>query len=87
MNEVLLDITVIPKSSQSKIVLKDDTLKAYLHSPPENNKANKELILLVSKKLKISKTSIKITKGEKSRKKTLSLNFSSKRNLLKIFEN
>ena len=69
MDEACLEITVVPKSSQSKIVEKDNSFKAYLHSAPENNKANLELIVLLSKKIKIPKSNITIIKGDKSRNK------------------
>jgi len=69
-----IDITVIPKSSRSIITLAEDgSIKVYLNSPPADGKANKECILLFSKKLKVPKSHITIIKGQKGRKKTLKI--------------
>jgi uncharacterized protein len=70
--KALLDITVTPKSSMSKITIgKDKAVKVYLNSPPAEGKANEECIRLFSKKLGIAKSFITIEKGEKSRKKRI----------------
>ncbi|MGA1861684.1 DUF167 domain-containing protein [Deferribacter thermophilus] len=45
--------------------------KIKVASPPVDGSANKELINFLAKKLNISKSSIKIIGGEKSRVKTL----------------
>jgi uncharacterized protein (TIGR00251 family) len=46
-------------------------LKARVSAVPEDGKANKALIALLSKKLKASKSSISFVSGETSRKKIL----------------
>lgn len=66
-----ISITVIPKSSRSAIMIKDDGVRVYLNSPPVDGKANSECIKLFSKKLRIPKSSITIARGEKGRKKEL----------------
>jgi uncharacterized protein (TIGR00251 family) len=72
MEQAVIEITVSPKSSQSKIVVKEgDIIKVYLNSPPVDGKANAELIKLLSKKLGIAKSGIEIIKGQSGRKKTL----------------
>lgn len=45
--------------------------KARVSSPPEDGKANKALILLIAKKLRVPKSSISIVSGETARKKIL----------------
>ena len=46
-------------------------LKARVSAVPENGKANKALVALLSKALKVPKSSIEIVSGETSRKKIL----------------
>lgn len=48
-------------------------VKARVTAVPEDGKANKALIALLSKTLKISKSSISFVSGETSRKKILRL--------------
>ncbi len=74
MEKAVIDISVSPKSSQSRIVVdENNTIKVYLNSPPVDGKANAELIKLLSKKLRIGKSRIEIIKGENSRRKTLAV--------------
>lgn len=74
MEKAVIEITVTPKSSRSKIVVDDSgQIKVYLNSPPVDGKANSELIKLLSKTFGIGKSRIDITKGQNSRKKTISI--------------
>ncbi|MFW9906769.1 MAG: DUF167 domain-containing protein, partial [Candidatus Thorarchaeota archaeon] len=66
-NGILLNIEVKPRSSFNKIVLHDnDILTVYLKSEPFQNKANNELINILSQTFNISRSQITITKGAKS---------------------
>ena len=70
--EANIEIIVSPKSSRSRIVIEENgIIKVYLNSPPIDGKANQECIKLFSKILKIAKTSIRIDKGEKRKRKRL----------------
>ena len=70
--DLLIDVTVIPKSSRSEIKIdQSNNIKIYLTSAPADGKANSELLKLLSKSLKIPKSSIKIIKGEKNRNKKI----------------
>lgn len=51
----------------------DKTLKVYVTTIPENGKANKSMIDLLSKTWKIPKTSISIIRGATSRVKILEI--------------
>ena len=66
---MLLDIRVIPKASRNLVKAEDGRLKVYLTSPAQDNKANAQLIELLSKHLKVKKYQVKIIRGEKSRDK------------------
>ena len=61
-----------PGSSQEKIIKNDaDGLTVYLRAKPHDGEANEALVKLLSKHFNIPKTSIKITRGVKSRNKTI----------------
>lgn len=72
--QAILDITVAPKSSRSKISIdSSNSIKIYLTAPPVDGKANAELISLLSKTLKVPKSSITIIHGETGKKKRVSI--------------
>ncbi|MCP4137955.1 MAG: YggU family protein [bacterium] len=72
MTRATIDITVSPKSSRSTITIdENNSIKVYLNAPPAEGKANKECILLFSKKLRLAKSNITIEKGEKGRNKKI----------------
>lgn len=67
-------ITVKPGSSQEKIVVTaPGELTIYLRAKPHDGEANIALIKLLSKHLKVPKTSITIIRGAHSHHKTISL--------------
>ncbi len=57
-----------PKSSKSELTYdkESETFTAYLHSVPENNKANDEIVKLFKKQLK---TKVELISGFKSKDK------------------
>ena len=69
-----VEIKVVPRSGKQQIKLnKADQLVCYLKSPPERGLANKELIKLVAKALKIPQAAVSIVAGQASRKKLLKM--------------
>ena len=65
-------VSVLPNSSASKIVeVTEEFIKIKLNSPPIEGKANKEVIALLSKALKIPKSNISIVNGDKNKLKTI----------------
>lgn len=65
-------ITVKPGSSQEKIVESaPGELTVYLRAKPHDGEANTALVKLLSKHFDVPKTSITITRGAKSRTKTI----------------
>ena len=89
----LLKINVKTNSKEKKIVYNQNTdswITIYLISKPIKNKANKELIRLLSKKLNVSTNQIQIITGLKNENKTIRIKFYediSKLKLLKKLEN
>ena len=73
--QAIFDITVAPKSSRNKISINsNNSIKIYLTAPPVDGKANAGLITLLSKTLKVPKSSIQIIHGETGKKKRISIN-------------
>ena len=71
-NGVGFKVKVIPNSSVSKIMeITEEYIKIKLNSPPIEGRANKEVVLLLSKVLGVPKTSIELACGDKSKLKTL----------------
>ncbi|MBE9531330.1 MAG: YggU family protein [Proteobacteria bacterium] len=68
-------VRVQPKARKNELSLTEnkEALKVKLKSPPVDGEANKELVKLLSKSLKIKKSSITITSGKKSRDKRVKL--------------
>lgn len=74
-NNNIFEIKVIPNANSNKIIIIEDELayqiKIYVTVTPEDNKANNQVIKLLSKELKIPKSKINIIKGMKSKNKTI----------------
>ena len=62
INEIF-EIKVIAKSGENKIILGENIIKVKVTEVPENGKANKAIIVLFSKKLKIPKRDIENVSG------------------------
>ena len=72
---VCLKIKVTPKSGKCEIAgtMADGTIKIKLKSAPENNKANEELIILLSKTFNIPGEKIIILTGKKAKRKIIEI--------------
>ena len=69
---LLLHLKVQPNASRSGIAgPHGDRLKIRLQSPPQDGKANQELISFLSKLLDIPKSSMELIRGQTSRDKTI----------------
>jgi len=65
-------VKVVPSSGRSVTVLdKNNQLKWYLKSPPEDGKANQELIKSIAQALKIPQKMVTIVTGATSRTKLI----------------
>jgi uncharacterized protein (TIGR00251 family) len=72
MSEPVVTIKVIPRSSINKIVgFEGDILKVKVKSAPVDGSANRDLIVLLSKCVKVAKEKIEILSGHKSRLKKI----------------
>ncbi len=84
---ITLNVQVVPKSSVEKI---DGTIndaggnsyfKIRINAPAEDGKANKALINFLSRQLKLAKSAISISSGEKSRRKVIKITASAEEKL------
>lgn len=76
---VIFKIKVKPNAKNPKIEEEGDgSLKISLKSPPVDGKANKELVELLAKKFKVTKSEIIIKSGLYSRNKLVEVPFNSK---------
>tara|TARA_R110002124_G_scaffold287365_1_gene474089 strand:+ start:22009 stop:22305 length:297 start_codon:yes stop_codon:yes gene_type:complete len=80
LNHDCFDVHVTPNASANKIkiVTNDENgcveqIRLYVTTPPEDGKANKAIIKLLSKALSLPKTSLEVKRGGKSRLKTIQL--------------
>ena len=78
-------IRLLPRSSKNEIIGREgDVYRVKVTSPPINGKANRALISLLSKKLRVSKGSIEIITGERSKIKQIRIHGLSKDKINKI---
>jgi hypothetical protein len=71
---IIIEVKVIPQSGKFKFQLDSNgALKCYLVSPPEDGKANKELVKGLAKALKLTQQDIEIIVGLAHRKKTIKI--------------
>ena len=69
---MLLHIRVQSNSSRNRLIVEDDgRLRLCITTPPVDGKANKAIISLLAKWLKVPKRSISIISGELSREKRI----------------
>lgn len=72
-NKKSFEIKVNTKASCNKIYLENDIIKVKIREIPEDGKANKAIIDLFSKTLKIPKNNIEIIKGQKTSNKVIKI--------------
>ena len=83
-NTARITVKVKPRASAQAIEgWLDEILVIRLTSPPVDGAANNALLKLISKKLGIAKTRIRIVSGEKSRKKVLEIEGLNSKEIMK----
>ncbi len=71
MNRYTIEVKVIPRAKKISVRQDNGLLKVYLTAPPLDDKANSQLIDVLSEYLDVPKRCIKIVKGHKSRNKVV----------------
>jgi len=73
---IYLNVRVQPRAHKQRIQkIGEREYKVWVVSPPEEGRANKEVIDLVASHFRIPPSRVKIAKGEISRQKTLILEY------------
>jgi hypothetical protein len=67
------NIKVIANSKENKVYKENDFLKIYLKTKPLHGEANQALIGLLADYFNVSKSRIRIIKGEKTRRKIIDI--------------
>lgn len=71
---MIIKVKIIPASSKNDVEKQEDgSYRVYVTSPAVEGKANTHLIKLLSKFFKVPKSRFEITKGLKSRLKTITI--------------
>ncbi|MDR3166475.1 MAG: DUF167 domain-containing protein [Treponema sp.] len=84
-DRLLLDIKVLPGASKNEFAgIKEGRLRVKIAAPPEDGKANGELISFFAKTLGCAKRELSLVRGEKSRIKTLGVPLQYREELEKI---
>jgi uncharacterized protein (TIGR00251 family) len=72
IQEVIFDVRVIPRSSKNVIVgFHENLLKIKITASPVEGEANRECIKFLAKTFGVSRSSVTVIRGEKSRKKRI----------------
>lgn len=73
---VVFAIYVQPNARRTEFEkIHDDQIKIKIHAPPEDGKANEELIRYVSQLFSLRKNQVEILSGHLARKKRIQLSF------------
>ncbi len=73
-SEVTIEVQVQPKSSRDEIVgLHNGRFKVKVTAPPEDGKANESLREIIARALGVSKSGVRIVRGETSRLKIVKI--------------
>lgn len=82
---MVLSVKVIPKSSSNEIAgIVGDFVKVKLTCAPEKGKANKSLIQLFAKVLKLSRSDLSIIKGRTSSRKLILIKGLEEEHILRL---
>lgn len=82
---LIFAVRVIPKSSKSEIVGEmGGALKIKINAPPVDGAANAELIKVLARRLKISKSAVEITSGQTSKHKQVRISGINRAALLNL---
>lgn len=65
----LIQVRVVPRSSQNKIAIQDGGLKIWVTSPPVDGAANDAVCAILAKTLGIAPSRVQVVRGESSRDK------------------
>lgn len=68
-----MNLKVIPRSSQNKVVRTGDSYRVYVHESATDGKANKAVIATIADHFKVKRSMVTIIQGSKNRNKVISI--------------
>jgi len=72
MDDPVVSVKLVPRSSRNQILgFEGDILKVKVKSAPVDGLANRDLIRLLSKSIKVAKEKVEIISGHRSRTKKI----------------
>jgi uncharacterized protein len=72
--QVLFKVHVVPGSSRTEVAgIHDDSLRVRVAARPVEGAANEELIFVLAKTFRVSKSSVRIVSGTRGRAKQISI--------------
>lgn len=79
------EVHVQPNAKKNEIIKQQNgSLKIKITAPPQEGKANRELIALLAQKLKIKKSDIKLVRGETSKTKLIEISGMDKSQIINL---
>lgn len=73
MSITTIEIHVQPRTSRTRVVTQGGAVKVYLTAVPERGRANKAVVEVMARHLRVPKSAVSIVSGERSRKKLLAV--------------
>ncbi len=68
---MIVNVRVVPRAKQTKVVEEAGRLKVYLTAPPVEGKANEALIEALAEHFGVKKRQVRLVRGEKGRDKII----------------
>jgi len=69
--ETFYELIVIPRARKTEFQMENNIIRIKINTAPEKGKANKKILDLLAKELKIPRNNITMVKGEFSRHKVV----------------
>lgn len=66
-------VRVVPGAKVERLAIENSTLKIWIRTAPEDGKANKAIVALLAKTLKLPKAAVMIVSGHTSRNKRVQI--------------
>ena len=84
---LIFNVRVVPRASRSEVVGEHEgALRVRIAAPPVNGAANDELVRILARAFKVSRTAVAITAGQSSRLKRIAINGIEPELLLRLKE-
>jgi uncharacterized protein (TIGR00251 family) len=72
-NTLLVSVKVFPRSNRSELAVEADGLRVRLTAAPVEGSANEALLLLLAKRFRLPRRSVRVVRGATSRQKVVAI--------------